>query len=340
MLDASYRMFSWSGDPAYITDPARLRFYDRTVTDYVARWGLGLDAIMKRPRIMNRKAADPDARFAQSRGIPGYNEETEGFVAGLDLLATQYAGFTAYARIQEARGDNAAARTWLARAAEVKAFVNRTWWDDQSNGFYAHLAADYRLARRGADSWNIAELYWPVADDGAHLRAALARLVDQIRRSPSAPIEEQSHHPEVLYRYGVADLAYSQIMDLSRPDRGRREYPEVPYAIVGAVVTGLMGVSVDPVTPGRESELLGVLRQPVRHDAAAAVASDRLGRVAAPARARERRDRPAHRAVGLGLHQQPWACNRLARGVPGPVRRAHRERRARQGHGPGAAAGP
>jgi hypothetical protein len=144
----------------------------------------------------------------------------------------------------------------------VKAFVNRTWWDDQSNGFYAHLAADYRLARRGGDSWNIAELYWPVAGDGAHLRAALARLVDQIRRSASAPIEEQSHHPEVLYRYGVADLAYSQIMDLSRPDRTRREYPEVPYAIVGAVVTGLMGVSVDPVTPGRESELLEYFANP------------------------------------------------------------------------------
>jgi hypothetical protein len=45
-------------------------------------------------------------------------------------------------------------------------------------------------------------------------------------------------------------------MDLTRPDRARREYPEVSYAVVGAVVTGLMGVGVDPVTPGREADLL------------------------------------------------------------------------------------
>ena len=99
-------------------------------------------------------------------------------------------------------------------------------------------------------------LYWPIASDGAHLRGALSRLVEHIRRSPSAPIEEQSHHPEVLYRYGVPDVAYDQILDLARPDRARREYPEVSFALVGAVANGLMGVNVDPVMPGREGELL------------------------------------------------------------------------------------
>ena len=38
-----------------------------------------------------------------------------------------------------------------------------------------------------------------------------------------------------------------QILDLSRPNRERREYPEVSYAIIGAIVTGMMGVSVAPV---------------------------------------------------------------------------------------------
>ena len=256
LLDASYRMFLWSGDHAYITDPVRLQFYGRTVDDYVARWGLGLDAIMKRPRIMNRGPADPDAKFAEARGIPGYNEGDEDFVAGLDLLAAEHAAFQAYARIQEARGDFAAARTWLATATELKALVNRTWWDEQTGRFYDRLTARNGLAHRAPDSWNIGELYWPVASDGAHLRGAVERLVAQVKQSASAPIEEQSHHPEVLYRYGVPDLAYSQIMDLSRADRARREYPEVSFSVIGAVVTGLMGVSVDPVVPGRESELL------------------------------------------------------------------------------------
>ena len=256
VLDASYRMFLWSGDPAYITDARRLNFYDRTVTDYVARWKLGLDAVMSRERIMNRRPADADARFAGARGIPGYNEEGDDFVAGLDLLATQYAGFHAYARIQEARGDFTAARAWLARAAAVRDFVNRTWWDGKTGRFYDRMTATNGFAHRAPDSWNVAELYWRVAGDGLQLRAALDRLIEQVRRTPSAPIEVQSHHPEVLYRYGEAELAYGQIMDLTRPDRARREYPEVPFAIVGAIVTGTMGVTVDPVAPGREAELL------------------------------------------------------------------------------------
>jgi hypothetical protein len=257
VLDACYRMFLWSGDPAYVTDPVFVTFYDRTVTDYVERWSLGLDQVMTRPRLMNRSPApDADAKFAGSRGIPGYNEETDDFVAGLDLLAAQYAGFHAYARIQEARGNFAGARTWLAKAADVKAFVNDRWWDAKNDGFYDHLRTNHTLAARGPNAWNSAELYWPVAADGEHLRASLARLVGRIGRSRSGPIEEQSHHPEILYRFGAADVAYDQIMDLSRADRPRREYPEVSYSVVGAVVTGLMGVGVDPVTPGREAALL------------------------------------------------------------------------------------
>jgi hypothetical protein len=257
VLDACYRMFLWSGDPAYVTDPVLLHFYDRTVTDYVERWKLGLDQVMTRPRLMNQSPApDPDAKFTRARGIPGYNEETDDFVAGLDLLAAQYAGLHAYARFQEARGNVAAARTWLAKAADVRALVNNQWWDEKAGGFFDHLTAKGALAHRSDNAWNSAELYWPVAADGAHLRGSLTRLVDQVGRSRSGPIEEQSHHPEILYRYGAPDAAYDQIMDLARADRARREYPEVSFSVVGAVVTGLMGVGVDPVTPGREAALL------------------------------------------------------------------------------------
>jgi hypothetical protein len=257
VLDAAWRMYQWSGDPAYLNDDVFRSFYDHSVTDYVDRWALGTESIMKRTRIMNRaRTVDPDAKFADSRGIPGYNEETDDFVVGLDLLAAQYAGFAAYARIQEARGDFPNARTWLSKATAVKTLVNTTWWDDKSQSFYDYLATNYALRNRSRDAWNSAALYWPVASDGAHTRATVDALVRQIRASSSAPIEEQSHHPEVLYRYGVADLAYDQIMDLTRADRARREYPEVSFSVVGAVVSGLMGVSVDPVTPGREAALL------------------------------------------------------------------------------------
>ncbi|MGE5360073.1 MAG: hypothetical protein ACM3NQ_13730 [Bacteroidales bacterium] len=255
VLDTAYRMYLWTGDRDYLDGEVFRRFYSRTVTDYVERWGLGLGAIMKRPRFMNRKAEpDPDAKFNQARGIPGYNEENDDFVVGFDLLATQYAGYAAYGRILEARGDGQGARTWLKNAADVRALVNTSWWDP-NGGFYDRLTSAYKLVPRSSTFWNIAELYWPVAD-GPHTKVALERLMAQIKKSRSAPIEEQSHHPEVLYRYGAAEVAYDQIMDLSRPDRARREYPEVSFSVIGAIANGLMGISVDPVTPGREDQLL------------------------------------------------------------------------------------
>lgn len=44
-------------------------------------------------------------------------------------------------------------------------------------------------------------------------------------------------------------MAYAQMMDLTREGRERQEYPEVSYSVVGAMVTGLMGITVDPVSP-------------------------------------------------------------------------------------------
>lgn len=255
VLAAAWRMYQWSGDQAYLRDTIFLSFYRHSVTDYVERWALGAGAIMTRARIMNRAAADPDARFADNRGIPGYNEESDDFTVGLDLLAAEHAGFAAYARILEARSEFSAARRWLQKADEVKTLVNGTWWDEQAQSFHDYLSTTRTLRHRSGGTWNSAALYWPVAADGPHARATVQGLVRQISASRSAPIEEQSHHPEVLYRYGANDVAYDQIMDLSRADRERREYPEVSFSVVGAIVTGVMGISVDAVATGREAQL-------------------------------------------------------------------------------------
>lgn len=256
VLDACYRMYLWSGDTAYINDPVFLNFYDRTVTHYVERWDLSLDRIMKRRRIMNEKPPDPDSKFSRARGIPGYNEENGDFVVGIDLLATQYRAYLAYARIQEVRGNMDLARTYLKKAADLKTFINTQWWDEKNQSFYDRLSTDHRLIERKDTFWNIPELYWSVAEDGPKARAAVNATVEQIKRSPSIAVETESHQPEVLYRYGFPEIAYQQLMDLSRDDRSRREYPEVSYSIIGAIVTGLMGVSVDPVATGKESDLL------------------------------------------------------------------------------------
>ena len=88
-------------------------------------------------------------------------------------------------------------------------------------------------------------LYYGVAEDGAKSRSALDGLLSRIQQPSSLAVEEQSHYAEIFYRYGLPDVAYSQILDLSRPDRKRREYPEVSYSVIGAIVGGMMGVAAE-----------------------------------------------------------------------------------------------
>jgi hypothetical protein len=58
-------------------------------------------------------------------------------------------------------------------------------------------------------------------------------------------IEIESYLPEIFYRYGADDAAYARILALTDPAKSRREYPEVPFAVAGAVATGLMGLAPD-----------------------------------------------------------------------------------------------
>ena len=251
ILDCCYRMYLWTGDLAYLNDRAFLNFYDRTVTDYVQRWDLDVDRVMRRKRFLNvRGSLDSGKKFQFFRGDPSYEEARDDFVLGIDLLATQYSAYLSYARLQDQRGNADAAQAFLRKAREVKALINKDWWDEKSQHFYAHLSKDYVLQGRAGSSL----LYRDAADDGPKAKAALQTMLDAIKQRPSAGVEGQSHHAEILYRYGVPEVAYSQLVDLTREGRDRREYPEVSYSVIGAIVTGVMGVSVEPVPPSRAAE--------------------------------------------------------------------------------------
>jgi hypothetical protein len=250
VLDSCYRMYLWTGDLAYINDPDFLNFYARTVTDYEQRWNLDSATVMKRKRRMNIVGDfNPGNPLQVFRGNPGYNEGQRGFVLGVDLLSTQYAGYLAYAGIQQARGDDDLVRVYREKAFAVRALINNTWWDQSAAGFYSRLSETYKLEGR-ADS---ALLYRDVVEDGPKLRSTLDAFVGAIRKTPSSGVEGESHHAEILYRYGVPDLAYAQMIDLARADKDRREYPEVSYSIIGAIVTGTMGITIDAGCGGREA---------------------------------------------------------------------------------------
>jgi hypothetical protein len=247
VLDACWRMYLWSGDSSYISDPVFQNFYGRSVHDYVNRWDLSLDRVMTRRRIMNVRVHTQTAnRFQRSRGIPSYDEENLNFVLGVDLLAAQYAGYLGYARMMELYGDREETSEFRSRAAAVRELVNDKWWDEKAANFYSVLNMNHRLE---GHNLNPALLYYGVAQDGNRSNAVLTSILDLIEHGKPIGIELQSHFPEILYRYGNSDAAYRQILDLARKDKPRREYPEVSYSVVGAIMTGVMGIGVEIPEP-------------------------------------------------------------------------------------------
>jgi len=237
VLDACYRMYLWSADRTYIEDPVFLNFYDRTVTDYVSRWDLGADRIMTR-----RNPLQTSSFF---HGDPSYEESRRDVTLGVDLLATQYAGYRSYAAIQSIRGDQASAQIYLVRASGLKDLINTEWWNPNGGYFFAFLDKDHRFqGRAGADL-----LYRDVVDDGLKTQRALNNLLKTMQVEPTSEVEPESHYAEILYRYGDPDAAYAEVMDLTRADRERREYPEVSFSTIGAIVNGLMGINVEPAVP-------------------------------------------------------------------------------------------
>jgi hypothetical protein len=233
-------MFLWTGDKTYLVDPVFLNFYERTIEDYVERWDLELDKVMSRRRFMNRKTFNPEDIFHICRGIPSYQEENPGEIQlGVDLLAFQYAGYRAYAQIMSLKGNPGVAERFLRKADEIKDFINQRFWDGKNNGFNTLYTTDGIYI--GSGGLPAFLLYKDVAEPGEKTERTLRSLVE----NPPVNIEMKSYYPEILYRYGAQDKAYKTILELCDPQTRRREYPEVSYAAVGSLVSGLMGIEAD-----------------------------------------------------------------------------------------------
>jgi hypothetical protein len=237
VMSAALRMYQWTGDRTYIDDPAFAKFYDRTVSDYPKRWNLEPPALLTRSRIMNRRLST--GRFVESRGIPSYTEGQKDFVTGVDLLAAEYRAFLLAAGLARAHDHNEAAKTFDSRALSIQSLIDNKIWDPKGHHFYGFIRND-QTAFGAGDAW---VLYFSASKDFSKLQGALGAIKERLRVATPG-IEEQSYLPETLYKYGATEEAYSQIHDLSRPARERREYPEVSYSIIGAIVTGMMGVDV------------------------------------------------------------------------------------------------
>ena len=237
LLDGIVRMWLWTGDDGYLSDPSFQRFFMTTTTDYVKAWDLQPDLILKRPRIMNQHLSQ--GRFIQARGIPSYTEGENNFNVGTDLLAAEYRGFESLRLAAGSRHEANLSQQYADTADKLLSLVEHRAWSEKDHHFMGFFSRDGGTHGSG----DAMVLYFGASKDPAHIRGALS-YIESAGYLNSIGIEEESYLAQTFYRYGENNAAYERIMDLTRPDKDRREYPEVSFSVIAALVTGTMGLEV------------------------------------------------------------------------------------------------
>jgi len=146
----------------------------------------------------------------------------------------QYAGYLAYGRLEGLLGNEEAAREFLKRANDVNVFESGVVGQGLSK-----LLLVFRTGSQTEEAWiKSIGSYYGAAEEGPKSESVVNAILRSIGDKEPIGIEEQSHLPEILYRYGKPDPAYEQILDLTAEWKNRREYPEVSYGWSARLLPG------------------------------------------------------------------------------------------------------
>jgi hypothetical protein len=158
-----------------------------------------------------------------------------------DLLAAQYRGLADYARMLSVAGEAARAAEYEQKAKKLQDWFEDAWWSDAEGAYAAVWHGGNRFAWEYMGTVAGMPLYYDLIRDPQRRRKQL----DYILTSTADCVEEMSYHAEIYWRNGLDDAGRRAFLAMTNPDLKRKEYPEVSFAAIGAVVTGLMGVAPD-----------------------------------------------------------------------------------------------
>lgn len=234
VMQACLKMYQWTGDSDYISGENFKYFFDRSVDEYVDRWHLSPEKIMQRKAYMNvPDDFDVSNNFHTCRGLPSYVENMPGISAGIDLVASLYAGFDAYSAISLLNGRQDAAEAAKKQSLKYRDIMESEWWDSEKSCYNTMYYSEGAFKRGEGVPY---VLWFEATENPERIRLALADILEG-----DWNVENISHFPELFYRYGYCDEAYRFLLNL--PAMSRSEYPEVAYGFIAGCVCGAMGFS-------------------------------------------------------------------------------------------------
>ncbi|MFI1170964.1 hypothetical protein [Streptomyces melanogenes] len=249
LVQKAEEAYRWSGDRAYLDDPALWDFYRHATEEFVALHD-------------GTKDNDP-VRVAEGtgkgifQGTASYNEQSDEPLAEAgDAIGSQYQAYRAMASLARAKGDRETAARFERRASDLKAYFNTTW---SGGGSGADMVRGYTTDGRALTGWGkenswfmpMKQLLAPGARREAYLdyidaQAEGAGRPDNIEALTYLPDTFiTNNRPDTAWKWMREIYAQKDVQHVNTRQGTNGDYPEVSFTLVGQTVQGLMGVTPD-----------------------------------------------------------------------------------------------
>lgn len=236
VIYALWRLYNWTGDESYISDPLFVNFIEKSMNEYVTMWKLDADSLFIRPKNLN---ADPVLlkKFRRGYGLSSYAESVPGLAMSTDLVAALYQGYTVWSEILKIQNRNDASLAASQKAGKYSDQLIEKWWDKPADLFNTYCTYDGKFGKGEGEAFL---LWFDILKDSTMTRCTINNLV-----SRSWNVENTSYFPALLYKSGYWNKAYEYLLFCSDSLTKRREYPEVSYGVIEGIVRGLMGIEAE-----------------------------------------------------------------------------------------------
>lgn len=229
IIESSLRQYLWTGDEYYLNDSTLLKFFELTLNEYTKTWDKDGDGFLEYYPEYGR------------RGLATFNEAGLHPLLGGDMIGSQIAAYRAVAAFAKLKGQDEVAQQYTAKADELAQRYAKDWWNASKERFYGAMLQDRSFVTEYHAEGNFLPLYYGSIDN----REQLLKAMEDVKINRVANVEGKTYLPDIFYRYGENEEAFTELKELVDPNLDRREYPEVSYCVVGSIATGLMGLTGD-----------------------------------------------------------------------------------------------
>ena len=139
-------------------------------------------------------------------------------------------------------GEKDAAEAFREKAEKLPTEFADGWWNAEEKCFFTYRMADGTFDNRHSGVNAAFPLIREVLRKPEQIEGQLDYIIANEKR---LNVEDRSYLPALLWKYGRAEAAMDIWLRMTAPSYERREYPEVSFAAVDALITGYMGLEAD-----------------------------------------------------------------------------------------------